>query len=89
MSKKHLLVIDDPCIDEDAEHGCKERFDSSAAGIPLAGLGGIAVGVGIAGLVLLDRRLGDGEDQGEEEPAPKAALVPVPGGAAAGVSLAF
>jgi hypothetical protein len=84
-----LLVVDDPCIDEDAEHGCKERFDSSAAGIPLAGLGGIAVGVGIAGLVLLDRRLGESEDQSDEEPTPKATLSPIPGGAAAGLSLAF
>jgi len=84
-----LLVVDDPCIDEDEAHGCKERFDSSAAGIPLAGLGGIAVGVGIAGLVLLERRLGDNGDQSDEAPKAAAALVPVPGGAAAGLSLAF
>lgn len=85
-----LLVVDDPCIDEDA-HGCKERFDSSAAGIPLAGLGGIAVGVGIAGLVLLDRRRPAAEPEPGDAPRPEtaAALVPVRGGAAAGVSVSF
>jgi hypothetical protein len=85
-----LLLVDDPCIDEDPDHGCRERFDSSAAGIPLAGLGGIAVGVGIAGLVLLDRRVGGGDEPIEDEaPEPAAALVPLPGGAAAGLSWSF
>ena len=86
-----LLVVDDPCIDEDQAHGCKERFDSSAAGIPLAGLGGIAVGVGIAGLVLLDRRRGPSEDPEDEDeaPSPKAAAVPIPGGVATGISWSF
>ena len=85
-----LLIVDDPCIEDTEAHGCKERFDSSAAGIPLAGLGGIAVGVGIAGLVLLDRRTGGGDEGGDDEaPAPAAAVLSVPGGAAAGLSLAF
>jgi hypothetical protein len=88
-----LLIVDDPCIEESAEHGCRERFEAASAGIPLAGLGGIAVGLGIAGLVLIDRQR---TAEAESPPAPAAkqaeaaaVLAPVPGGAAAGLAVAF
>jgi hypothetical protein len=92
-----LLAVDDPCIDDTAEHGCRERFDSSAAGIPLAGLGSIAVGVGIAGLVLLERRPDESAAPADEgnpvEPAPpakaSASLSPIPSGVAGGVAVTF
>lgn len=87
-----LLAIDDPCIEESAEHGCRERFESASAGIPLAGLGGIAVGLGIAGLILVDR-----ERTTEEESAPPATdeveatavIAPTREGVAAGLAVSF
>jgi len=48
-----LFFVDDPCVDE-TQYGCKEYLDTTVPAIPLAGLGGIAAALGIAGLVALE-----------------------------------
>ena len=88
-----LLFVDDPCVDEHPEYGCKERLDTTVPGMPLAGLGGIATGLGVAGLVFIGR---DEEPPATDEPAPdeptvEAAwgLAPLRGGAAASLDVRF
>jgi len=78
-----LLVVDDPCVEEDS-HGCRERLDASSLGIPFAGVGALAAGLGIAGLVLL-------EDDGETDQTARVSVGAAPshGGAAATCRVSF
>ncbi|MFO8072699.1 MAG: hypothetical protein R6V85_12580 [Polyangia bacterium] len=85
-----LFAVEDPCVDE-TEHGCREYFDTVVPAIPLAGLGGVGLGLGIAGLIVLrdDDREPEGETDGE--PAAEASLgaSPLPGGAAVSAAVRF
>jgi len=84
-----LLLVDDPCVEDDPQHGCKERLDTTVPGMPLAGLGGIAAGLGVAGLVFIGRD-DEGDGTGDEPPAETAlGVTPLPGGAAASYRVSF
>jgi hypothetical protein len=85
-----LFLVDDPCVDE-TEFGCREYFDTAAPAIPLAGIGGIAAGVGIAGLIVLEpeRPAEAAAEPDSGGPTVSAGLVPRRRGARLGLSVAF
>ncbi len=85
-----LFAVEDPCVDE-TEHGCREYFDTVVPAIPLAGLGGVGLGLGIAGLIVLRDDGRATEEETDGEPAVEASLgaSPLPGGAALSAAVRF